>query len=131
MSRGQAPRGMAPATTSTRSVVVLNGVLRRRSPIRCTTRPAHSADWVRWGLARRLAPPLHDPRCDPRRPPLLAVVLQDAPQLTLRFAVEQVGGGPWFAAIQAYVQRVLPLEAETPLTVIELHRGTTEVEDEA
>src|SRR5205823_1759523 len=31
MSRGQAPRGMAPATTSTRSLVVFNGARRRRS----------------------------------------------------------------------------------------------------
>src|SRR5712691_462434 len=35
------------------------------------------------------------------------------------------------AAIQAHVQRSVHLEAETPLRVIELHGGKTEVEDDA
>src|SRR5216117_2981514 len=41
MSRGQAPRGMAPATTSTRSLVVFSGARRRRSTIRWAMRAAH------------------------------------------------------------------------------------------
>jgi len=57
---------------------------------------------------------------DPRRPPLLAVVSKDAPQLTFRFAVEQVGGCPWFAAVQSHVEWSVRLEAEAAIRVIQL-----------
>jgi len=81
--------------------------------------PGHHVDKVLRRPERRQAPPLDDPLRDPRSPSLLAVVPQDAPQLTLRFAIEQVGGGPRFAAVQSHVEWSVRLEAEAAIRIID------------
>ena len=77
----------------------------------------------------RERPPPHDGTRDAPREPLAAVLEQDARQLGLVRSVHEFGGRLAARRVEAHVERLVVLEAETALRFVQLIGGHAEVEE--